>query len=175
MSGLVRRRAGAGLGGYLTPSMNRLDPATCGHRNWIVLRNTQARAEVPARSRRTIAAYRIEPHRAGAVALQAVEHTDPDAVVGGPVRGCAAGYPHGRLQVVGELPVAGAFVADRLDWLCCDGGCRGHVHCSDPLFGGRLRAGAAPLGRGEVEPIRVAADAYHGRLGRVDQEGPATG
>jgi len=27
------------------------------------------------------------------------------------------GTPHGRLQVVGELPVAGAFVADRLDWL----------------------------------------------------------
>ena len=80
-----------------------------------------------------------------------------------------------RLQVVGELPVAGAFVADRLDWLCCDGGCRGHVDCSDPLFGRRLRAGAAPQGRGEVEPVRVAAGAYHGRLGQVDQEGPATG
>src|SRR6185312_6600209 len=103
----------------------------------------------PARlpgSRWTIAP-RIEPHRAGAVALQAVEHTDPDAVVGGPVRGGAAGYPHGRLQVVGQLPIAGAFVADRLDWLCCGGGGRGHVEDSDPLFGGRLRAGAAPQGR----------------------------
>jgi hypothetical protein len=71
----------------------------------------QARAELPAGSRRTIAASRIEAHRAGAVALQAVEHTDPDAVVGGPVRGGAARYSHGHLQVVGELPVAGAFVA----------------------------------------------------------------
>jgi hypothetical protein len=58
---------------------------------------------------------------------------------------------------------------------CCDGGCRGHVDCSDPLFGRRLRAGAAPQGRGEVEPVRGAAGAYHGPLGRVDQEGPATG
>src|SRR6478735_11617299 len=158
MSGLVRRRAGAGLGGYLSPSMNRLDPATGENRNWIVLRNTQARAELSARSRSTIAACRIEPHRAGAVALQAVEHTDPDAVVGGPVRGCAAGYPHARLQVVGELPVAGAFVAHRLEWLCCDDGCRGQLDCSDPLFGRRrLRAGVAPQGRGEVEPVRVAA------------------
>ena len=131
----------------------------------IVLRNAQARAELPARSRRRIAASRIEAHRAGAVALQAVEHTDPDAVVGGPVRGGAAGYPHGRLQVVGQLPVAGAFVADRLDWLCSDGGCRGHLHCSDPLFGRRLRAGA-PQGRGEVEPVRVAAGAYHNPLGQ---------
>ena len=144
-------------------------------RSGIVLRNTQARAELPAGSRRTMAASRIEPHRAGAVALQAVEHTDPDAVVGGPVRGCAAGYPHGRLQVVGELPVAGAFVARRLDCLCCDGGCRGHLDCSDPLFGRRLRAGPAPQGRGEVEPVRVAAGAYHGPQGQVDQEGPATG
>src|SRR6476620_9652056 len=112
----------------------------------IVLRNAHARAELLAGSSRSVAVYRIEPHRAGGVALQAVEHTDPDAVVGGPVRGCAEGYPHGRLQVVGELPVAGAFVADRLDWLCCDGGCRGHVDCSDPLFGRRLRAGAAPQG-----------------------------
>ena len=62
-----------------------------------------------------------------------------------------------------------------LDCLCCDGGCRGHVDCSDPLFGRRLGAGAAPQGRGEVEPVRVAGGAYHGRLGRVDQEGPATG
>ena len=143
----------------------------------IVLRSTQARAELPAGSRWTIAASRIEAHRAGAVALQAVEHTDPDAVVGGPVRGGAAGYPHGRLQVVGELPVAGAFVADppRLDWLCCDGGCRGHVDCPDPLLGRRLRADAAPQGRGEVEPAGVAAGAYHARLGQVDQEAPATG
>src|SRR6478735_12601915 len=74
----------------------------------------RARAELPAGSRRRIGASRIEAHRAGAVALQAVEHADPDAVVGGPVRGGAAGYPHARLQVVGELPVAGAFVADRL-------------------------------------------------------------
>ena len=43
----------------------------------IVLQNTQARAELPAGSRRTIAASRIQLHRAGAVALQAVEHTDP--------------------------------------------------------------------------------------------------
>jgi hypothetical protein len=92
----------------------------------IVLRNAQARAELPAGSRRTIAASRIEPHRAGAVALLAVAHTDPDAVVGGPVGGCAAGYPYGRLQVVGELPVAGAFVARCLDCLWCDGGCRRH-------------------------------------------------
>ena len=42
--------------------------------------------------------------------------------------------------------VAGAFVADRLDWLCCDGGGRGHVEGSDPLFGGWLRAGAEPVG-----------------------------
>src|SRR6478672_10667775 len=83
-----------------------------------------------------MAASRIELHRAGAIALQAVEHTDPDAVVGRPVRGCAAGYPHGRLQVVGQLPVPGAFVADprRLDYLGCDGGCRGHLDCSDPLL-----------------------------------------
>jgi hypothetical protein len=60
-------------------------------RTRIVLRNAHARAELPARSRWTIAASRIEAHRAGAVALQAVEHTDPDAVVGGPVRGGAAG------------------------------------------------------------------------------------
>src|SRR6476620_7864960 len=92
----------------------------------------RARAELPAGSRRRIAASRIEAHRAGAVALQAVEHTDPDAVVGGPVRGGAAGYPHGRLQVVGQSPVAGAFVADRLDWLCCDGGCGGHVDSPIP-------------------------------------------
>jgi hypothetical protein len=151
-------------------------PVVASHKR-IVLRNTQARAELPAGSRRTIAASRIEPHRAGAVALQAVEHTDPNAVVGGPVRGCAAGYPHARLQVVGELSVAGAFVADprRLDCLCCDGGCRGHLGCSDPLFGRQLRAAAAPQGRGEVEPVRVAAGAYHGPLGQVDQEGPATG
>src|SRR6476661_5052179 len=135
----------------------------------------RARAELPAGSRRRIAASRIEAHRAGAVALQAVEHTDPDAVVGGPVRGGAAGYPHGRLRVVGELPVAGAFVADRLECLCCAGGCRGHVDCSDPLLGRRLRAGAASQGRGEVEPVRVAAGAYHGPLGRVDQQAPATG
>jgi hypothetical protein len=88
---------------------------------------------------------------------------------------CAAGYPHGRLRVVGELPVAGAFVADRLDWLCCDGGGRGHVDCSDPLFGRRLRAGAAAQGRGEVQPVRVAAGAYHPSAWWVDQEGPATG
>jgi len=50
----------------------------------IVLRNTHARAELPAGSRRTIAASRIEAHRAGAVALQAVEHTDSDAVFGWP-------------------------------------------------------------------------------------------
>ena len=43
----------------------------------IVLPNTQAHAELLAESRRTIAASRIEAHRAGAVALQAVEHTDP--------------------------------------------------------------------------------------------------
>ena len=79
-----------------------------------------------------------------------------------------------RLQVVGELPVAGAFVARRLDGLCCAGGGGGHVD-SDPLLGRRLGAGAAPQGRGEVEPVRVAAGAYHGPLGRVDQEGPATG
>jgi hypothetical protein len=42
------------------------------------------------------------------------------------------------------------------------------------LWGRRLPAGAAPQGRGEVEPVRVAADAYH-PLGRVDQEGSATG
>jgi hypothetical protein len=146
------------------------------YRKRIVLGSTQARAELPARSRWTIAASRIEPHRAGAVALRAVEHTDPDAVVGGPVRGCAAGYPHARLHVVGELPVAGAFVARRLDWLCCDGGCRGQLDCSDPLFGRRrLRAGVAPQGRGEVEPVRVAAGAYHGPLGQVDQEGQPPG
>ena len=115
-------------------------------------------AQLPG-SRWTIAS-RIEPHRAGAVALQAVEHADPDAVVGGPVRGGAAGYPHARLLVVGELPVAGAFVARRFDCLRCDGGCRrGHVDCSDPLLGRRLRAGAAPQGRGDVEPVRVAAGA----------------
>jgi hypothetical protein len=143
----------------------------------IVLRNTQARKGLPAGSSRTISVSRIEPHRAGAVALQAVEHTDPDAVVGGPVRGCAAGYPHDRLQVVGELPVAGAFVADpcRLDCLWCVVGCRSHLDCSNPLFGIRLRAGPAPQGRGEVEPVRVAAGAYHGPIGQVDQEGPATG
>src|SRR6185295_13931834 len=98
------------------------------------LGSTQARAELPARSRWTIAASRIEPHRAGAVALRAVEHTDPDAVVGGPVRGCAAGYPHARLHVVGELPVAGAFVADRRNWLCCDDGCRGHLDSPIPCW-----------------------------------------
>ena len=138
--------------------------------SWGVLRSTQARAELPAGSRWTIAASRIEAHRAGAVALPAVEHTDPDAVVGGPVRGGAAGYPHGRLQIVGELPVAGAFVARRLDCLCCDGGCRGHVDCPDPLLGRRLRADAAPQGRGEVEPagspLVVPRCAWSGRPGR---------
>jgi hypothetical protein len=143
-----------------------MDPVLGATGTWIPL---------PAGSRRTIAGSRIELHRAGAVALQAVEHTDPDAVVGGPIRGGAAGYPHGRLQVVGELPVAGAFVADRFECLWCAGGCGGHVDCSDPLLGRRLRAGAAPQGRGEVEPVRVTGGAYHGLLGRVDQEGPATG
>ena len=139
----------------------RLDPlpAPGTRRSAISVSRSSYGTPRPARSYRgsrwTIAASRIEAHRASAVALQAVEHTDPDAVVGGPVRGGAAGYPHGRLQVVGQLPVAGAFVADppRLDWLCCDGGCRGHVDCSDPLFGRRLRAGAAPPGRGDVEPV----------------------
>ena len=80
----------------------------------VVLQNTQARAELPAGSRRTIAASRIQLPVAVAFPWRAAG-PGPDAVVDGPVRGSAAGYPHGRLQVVGELPVAGAFVARRLD------------------------------------------------------------
>lgn len=124
-----------------------------------------------------MAASRIEAHRAGAVALQAVEHTDPDAVVGGPVRGCAAGYPHARLQVVGELPVAGAFVARRLDRLCCDDGRLSWSLWTAPIPCWADGYSRVPRrrARGEVEPVRVAAGAYHGLFGRVDQEGPATG
>jgi hypothetical protein len=112
----------------------------------IVLRDTQARAELPGGSCRTVAVCRIEPHRAGAVALQAVEHADRDGVVGGPVRGCAAGYPHGRLRIVGELPIAGAFVADpcRFDCLWC--GCHSHVDCSGWLLGRQITRGCHAAG-----------------------------
>ena len=120
--------------------------------------------------RRTIAGSRIELHGAGAVALQAVEHTDPDAVVGGRSSVALRGTtwsPPGRRRVARRRRIR---LADRLECLWCAGGCRSHLDCSDPLFGRRLGAGAAPQGRGEVEPARVAAGAYHGRLGRVDKK-----
>ena len=142
IDGLLRKwqgHTGAVVGVAFSPDGDTLASASADHT--IVLRNTQARAELPARSRRTISASRIEPHHAGVAALQAVEHTDPDAVLGRPVRGGAAGYPDARLQVVGELPVAGAFVADprRLDWLCCDGRCRGHGGLLRSLAGQTVR------------------------------------
>jgi hypothetical protein len=66
-------------------------PVVASH-NRIVLRNTQARAELPSGSGRTIAASRIEAHRAGAVAVQAVEHTYAMVVqLGDDAHGCAGG------------------------------------------------------------------------------------
>jgi hypothetical protein len=122
---------------------------------------------------RTIAASRIQPHGAGPVALQAVEHTDPDAVVGGPVRGGAAGYPHARLQVEGQLPVAGAFVAPVST--ACAAMAVVVVTWTAPIRCSADGYARVPQGRAKVEPVRVAAGAYHGPLGQVDQEGPATG
>jgi hypothetical protein len=71
----------------------------------MVLGDFQVRAKLPAQIPRMVAGCRIEAHRAGAVALQAVQHTDRHAVIGRPVRGCAAGHPHARLYVVGQLPL----------------------------------------------------------------------